>query len=113
MGRICIGRAVLKPRGHFFEGQSVSGSWPFWLNALYRYDKAALELLNSDHRRSMKLDLSALQDAITALDKSLGYLYSDLAKDPDLREQFRAACILAFEFTYEVVYKMLKRQLEH
>src|SRR5882757_5564859 len=60
----------------------------------------------------MKLDLSALRDAVAALEKSLGYLYSELAKDPDLREQFRAACIQAFEFTYEVGYKMLKRQLE-
>lgn len=60
----------------------------------------------------MTLDLSALRDALAALDKSLGYLHSDLAKDPDLREQFRAACIQAFEFTYEVGFKMLKRQLE-
>jgi nucleotidyltransferase substrate binding protein (TIGR01987 family) len=60
----------------------------------------------------MTLDLSALRDALAALDKSLGYLHSDLAKNPDLREQFRAACIQAFEFTYEVGYKMLKRQLE-
>jgi nucleotidyltransferase substrate binding protein (TIGR01987 family) len=60
----------------------------------------------------MKLDLSALRDAVAAPEKSLGYLYSELAKDPDLREQFRAACIQAFEFTYEVGYKMLKRQLE-
>ena len=60
----------------------------------------------------MALDLTALRDALSALDKSLGYLYSDLARDPGLREQFRAATIQAFEFTYEVAYKMLKRQLE-
>ncbi len=60
----------------------------------------------------MKLDLSALRDALSALEKSLGYLGSDLAKDADLRDQFRAACIQAFEFTYEVAYKMLKRQLQ-
>jgi hypothetical protein len=36
----------------------------------------------------MTLDLSALRDALAALDKSLGYLYSDLAdNDPALREQ--------------------------
>ena len=29
-----------------------------------------------------------------------------------LRDQFRAASILGFEFTYEVAYKMIKRQLE-
>jgi nucleotidyltransferase substrate binding protein (TIGR01987 family) len=60
----------------------------------------------------MPLDLSALRDALAALDKSLGYLYSDLAGDLGLREQFRGASIQAFEFTYEVAYKMLKRQLE-
>lgn len=60
----------------------------------------------------MKLNLTALHDALRALDKSLGYLSSDLARDTSLREQFRAACIQAFEFTYEVAYKMLKRQLE-
>lgn len=60
----------------------------------------------------MKLDLTALRDATAALEKSLGYLGSDLARDPDLREQFRAASIQAFEFTYEVAYKMIKRQLE-
>jgi nucleotidyltransferase substrate binding protein (TIGR01987 family) len=60
----------------------------------------------------MPLDLTALRDALVALEKSLGYLSSDLARDPGLREQFRAASIQAFEFTYEVAYKMLKRQLE-
>ncbi|HLG59328.1 MAG TPA: HI0074 family nucleotidyltransferase substrate-binding subunit [Vicinamibacterales bacterium] len=60
----------------------------------------------------MPLDLSALRDALAALDRSLGYLHSDFAKDVGLREQFRAASIQAFEFTYEVAFKMLKRQLE-
>jgi nucleotidyltransferase substrate binding protein (TIGR01987 family) len=60
----------------------------------------------------MILDLSALRDALTALQKSLGYLHSDFARDQGLREQFRAASIQAFEFTFEVAYKMLKRQLE-
>ena len=60
----------------------------------------------------MPLDLTALRDALGALQKSLGYLYSDLAQDAGLREQFRAASIQGFEFTYEVAFKMLKRQLE-
>lgn len=60
----------------------------------------------------MALDLSALGEALAALDKSLGYLHGELANDPDLREQFRAASIQGFEFTYEVAFKMLKRQLE-
>lgn len=58
------------------------------------------------------LDLSALRDSLAALDRSLGYLNSDLAKDPGLREQFRAACIQGFEFTYTVTIKMIERQLE-
>ena len=60
----------------------------------------------------MKLDLTALRDAIGALDKSVTYLRSDLARDRELRDQFRAASIQGFEFTYEVAHKMLKRQLE-
>jgi nucleotidyltransferase substrate binding protein (TIGR01987 family) len=60
----------------------------------------------------MILDLSSLRNALTALEKSLKFLASDMAKDPDLREQFRAAAIQAFEFTHEVAFKMLKRQLE-
>lgn len=59
----------------------------------------------------MKLDLTALRDATAALEKSLGHLYSDVARDPDPREQLRAASIRAFECTYEVAYKMIKRQL--
>jgi nucleotidyltransferase substrate binding protein (TIGR01987 family) len=59
----------------------------------------------------MALNLTSLQSALDALEKSFGYLNSDLAKDPDLREQFRAASIQAFEFTYELAFKMLKRQL--
>ena len=60
----------------------------------------------------MTLDLSSLRNALTALEKSLTFLASDLAKDQNLREQFRAAAIQAFEFTHELAFKMLKRQLE-
>jgi len=60
----------------------------------------------------MTLDVSSLRNALTALEKSLKFLASEMAKDPDLREQFRAAAIQAFEFTHELAYKMLKRQLE-
>lgn len=60
----------------------------------------------------MTLDVSSLRNALTALEKSLRFLESDAARDPDLREQFRAASIQAFEFTYELAFKMLKRQLE-
>ena len=60
----------------------------------------------------MTLDVSSLRNALTALEKSLKFLASDMARDPDLREQFRAAAILAFEVTHELAFKMLKRQLE-
>lgn len=39
----------------------------------------------------MSLDLSSLRDALGARNASLGYLDSDLATDPGLRDQFRAA----------------------
>ena len=60
----------------------------------------------------MKLDYSSLEDAVAQLQKSFDYLHGDLARtDPDLREQFRAATIQAFEFTYELAVKMIQRQL--
>lgn len=60
----------------------------------------------------MKLDLTSLRDTLAALEKSLGFLRSDMAKDAGLREQFRNSAIQCFEFTHEVAFKMLKRQLE-
>lgn len=61
----------------------------------------------------MPLDLTPLRNACAALEESLGFLHSDLARqNPALRRQFRAASIKAFEFTYELAYRMLKRQLE-
>ena len=60
----------------------------------------------------MKLDISPLQGAAGQLEKSLSYYHSDLArKDQGLREQFRGACIQAFEFTFELAYKFIRRQL--
>ena len=60
----------------------------------------------------MLLDLSSLRNALAALNASLRYLESDLAADPGLNDQFRAASIQAFEFTYELAFKFMKRQLE-
>lgn len=60
----------------------------------------------------MALDLSSLREALAALDTSLRYLESELAADSGLRDQFRAAAIQAFEFTYELAFKFMKRQLE-
>ena len=60
----------------------------------------------------MKLDCSPLASAVGQLERSLGYLHSELAReDPGLREQFRAAAIQAFEFSYELAVKMIRRQL--
>lgn len=61
----------------------------------------------------MKLDLTSLRDALGALERSLTFLTSETAKsDPLLREQFRNSAIQCFEFTHEIAFKMMKRQLE-
>jgi nucleotidyltransferase substrate binding protein (TIGR01987 family) len=61
----------------------------------------------------MKLDIVAFEKALSQLEKSLEYLHSELAcQDVGLREQFRAATIQAFEYSYELGTKMLRRQLE-
>jgi len=61
----------------------------------------------------MRLDVSPLGKAVLQLEKSLGFLRSELARsNPDLREQFRAASIQAFGFVYELAVKMVRRQME-
>lgn len=61
----------------------------------------------------MTLDLSPLQKAIAQLDEALEYCDSDLARtDARLALHLRAATIQAFEFTYELSVKMLRRHLE-
>ncbi|MFA4985924.1 MAG: HI0074 family nucleotidyltransferase substrate-binding subunit [Candidatus Brocadiia bacterium] len=58
------------------------------------------------------LDCSAFENAISQLEKSMSYLNSDASRnDSNLRDQFRAAVIQAFEFTYELGTKMIRRQL--
>jgi nucleotidyltransferase substrate binding protein (TIGR01987 family) len=58
------------------------------------------------------LDFSPFENALGQLEKSLAYLHSDAARrDPELRKQFRAATIQAFEFTYELAVRMIRRQL--
>lgn len=53
------------------------------------------------------LDLSALKNALAALDRGLKRA---LAAPHD--EELRDACIQRFEFTYELSWKMIKRRLE-
>jgi nucleotidyltransferase substrate binding protein (TIGR01987 family) len=36
-----------------------------------------------------------------------------MARDADLREQFRNSAIQCFEFTHELAFRMIKRRLEH
>ena len=61
----------------------------------------------------MKLDLSSLHNAIAQLEEALHFCGSDLAKtNVRLALHLRAAAIQAFEFTYELSFKMLKRYLE-
>jgi nucleotidyltransferase substrate binding protein (TIGR01987 family) len=61
----------------------------------------------------MRLDLSSLQKAIAQLQDALQYCDSEPARrDPRLRLHLRAAAIQAFEFSYELSVKMLRRFLE-
>jgi len=60
----------------------------------------------------MKLVLSPFEKALDQLRKSLDFMNSPKAKeDPALYEQFRGACIQAFEYSYELAVKMIRRQL--
>ena len=61
----------------------------------------------------MKLDLTPLEDAVAQLEDGLDIYNSDLALDhPRLKRHLRAAVIQAFEFTYELSVRMIKRYLE-
>lgn len=61
----------------------------------------------------MNLSVTSLEDAILQLEQSLHYYHSNIVQaDPGLVLQLRAAAILAFEFTYELSWKMLKRYLK-
>lgn len=55
----------------------------------------------------MKLDFSSYEKAINSLQRVLDRSRS-VPEDEDIRD----ACIQRFEYTYELAFKMLKRQLE-
>ncbi len=60
----------------------------------------------------MKLDLTPLEDAASQLAEALDIYNSELALNyPYLKKHLRAAVIQAFEFTYELSFKMLRRYL--
>ncbi len=60
----------------------------------------------------MRLDVGSLRNALGQLETSLAYCDSALARqDPGIARQFQAAAIQAFEFTYELARKMLRRHL--
>lgn len=60
-----------------------------------------------------ELNITSLENALNQLQKSLDYTNSDLAKnDPDIAYQFQMASIQAFEYSYELACKMLKRYLK-
>jgi nucleotidyltransferase substrate binding protein (TIGR01987 family) len=59
------------------------------------------------------LDLTSYQRAIVHLEEALAYCASDLSRnDQKLGYHLRAAAIQAFEFTYELAIKTLKRHLQ-
>lgn len=55
----------------------------------------------------MKLDFSSYEKALASLQRVLGRSHT-VPGDEDIRD----ACIQRFEYTYELAFKMLKRQLE-
>jgi nucleotidyltransferase substrate binding protein (TIGR01987 family) len=59
------------------------------------------------------LDVSSFRRALNQLHQSIQLCDSPLGRsDPLLHRQLRAGAIQAFEFTYELAVRMLRRQLE-
>lgn len=60
----------------------------------------------------MKLDFSSFEKAVYRLEQSLTYFNHPPNQDPELKLLLMAATIQAFEFTYEISIKFLRRYLE-
>lgn len=61
----------------------------------------------------MQLDFTSLEKAISQLKKSIDFCNSDLAKnDAEIFFQFRSASIQAFEYSFELSVKFIRRKLE-
>ncbi|MCY3934378.1 MAG: HI0074 family nucleotidyltransferase substrate-binding subunit [Chloroflexi bacterium] len=61
----------------------------------------------------MKLDLTPLENAVAQLEDSLVQYESDIVRRyPMIQNQMRAGAIQAFEVTYELSVKMMRRYLE-
>jgi nucleotidyltransferase substrate binding protein (TIGR01987 family) len=58
------------------------------------------------------IDVTSLENAVVQLEEAIAYVGSDIARaDPRLARHLRAAAIQAFEFTYELAYRTLRRFL--
>ena len=60
----------------------------------------------------MKLDLTSLENAVGQLGEALIFYDQESGRSDMMQRQLRAAAIQAFEFTYELTVKMLRRHLE-
>ncbi|MDP3372476.1 MAG: HI0074 family nucleotidyltransferase substrate-binding subunit [Candidatus Paracaedibacteraceae bacterium] len=61
----------------------------------------------------MKLDLSSFEKAILQLDNALKTYHSEIVQtNPELLIHVRAGAIQAFEFVYELSWKLIKRYLQ-
>ena len=69
--------------------------------------------MNRDKVDLMRLDLSPLENAVAQLEEGLVLYDSDVVRQhPEIRGQMRSGAIQAFEFTYELCIRMIKRYLE-
>ena len=61
----------------------------------------------------MLLDYSTLENALQQLEISMNFYHSEMAQsNAELKDQFRNSAIQCFKFTYELSFKIIRRQLE-